>query len=162
MERLHRFFRLSIAERWLLIKAALLLGIIGLGKRLLPFRTLRWLLARAAGAPARPRCTDPHSSDTIVWAVQAASLHILGSSSCLTQALGAQVLLARRGYPALIHIGVTRREQGQFRAHAWVESEGRVLIGGTGLERFAPLAVLEHRQPPIPRTVPAPPARRPR
>jgi hypothetical protein len=125
-----------------LIKVALLLGAIGLGKRLLPFRTLRWLLARAAGAPAGPRRTDPHSTDTIVWAVQA-SLRVLGSNSCLTQALGAQVLLARRGYPALIHIGVTRREQGRFQAHAWVENEGRVVIGGTGLERFASLAVLE-------------------
>jgi hypothetical protein len=143
MDCLHRFFRLSVAERWLLLKAALLLGSIGLGKRLLPLRTLRWLLARAAGAPAGPRRTDPHSTDTIVWAVRVASSHILGSNNCLTQALGAQLLLARRGYPARIHIGVTRSEQGQFRAHAWVESEDKVIIGGTGLERFASLAVLE-------------------
>jgi hypothetical protein len=122
-------------------------GAIGLGKRLLPFKTLRWLLARAAGAPTGPRRTEPHSTDMISWAVQACRLRILGSNSCLTQALGAQVLLARHGYPALIHIGVTRREQGQFQAHAWVESEGRVIIGGTGLERFATLAVLEGEEP---------------
>src|SRR5919112_6290116 len=147
MEHLNKMLRLSIAERWLLIKAALLLGTIGLGKRLLPFRTLGWLLVRAAGAPTGPRRTNPHPTDTIVWAVQACRLRVLGSNNCLTQALGTQVLLARHGYPAQVHIGVTRREQGRFQAHAWVESEGRVIIGGTGLERFASLTVLEGEEP---------------
>jgi hypothetical protein len=53
------------------------------------------------------------------------------------------VLLARRGYPTFVHIGVVRGEQEQFQAHAWVVTEGKVVIGGSELERYAPLAVLE-------------------
>ncbi len=140
---LHRFLLLPAADRWLLIKAALLLEAIKLGLRLLPFRTVRRLLARAAGGPARrPRCANHASADGVAWAVDVASRHVPGAKSCLTQALAAQVLLTRRGYPALVHIGVTRGEQGRFQAHAWVESEDKVVIGESELERFTPLTVL--------------------
>jgi hypothetical protein len=55
-------------------------------------------------------------------------------------------LLVRQGYPALLHIGAAKGEGGQLRAHAWVESEGRVVIGGHDLGRYAPLVALEAEQ----------------
>jgi Transglutaminase-like superfamily len=68
-----------------------------------------------------------------------------GAKTRLNQALATQMLLARRGYPALLHIGVAKGKEGQFQAHAWVESEGKVVIGGAGLGCFTPLAVLEEK-----------------
>jgi hypothetical protein len=53
------------------------------------------------------------------------------------------VLLARHGHPALVRIGVVRGEGGGVQAHAWVESEGAVVIGGAELDRYTPLAGLE-------------------
>jgi hypothetical protein len=144
MERLGRFSRLPSTEQWLLIKAALLVEAIKLGMRLLPFRTLRRLLARAADTPLGVRhAAHSTPAERVAWAVEAASRHTPGIKTCLAQALAAQVLLARRGHPALLHIGVARGDRGQFEAHAWVESEGRIVIGGSGLERFAPLPVTE-------------------
>lgn len=144
MEHLRRFLRLPAAERRLLIKAALLLESIKLGMRLLPFRTLRRLLDRAAARPLGPQRASHSSVERVVWSVEAASRHTPGVKTCLTQALAAQVLLARRSCPALLHIGVAKgEEQGEFQAHAWVESEGKVVIGGPALERYVPLAVLE-------------------
>jgi hypothetical protein len=143
MALLRKFLRLPAADRWLLIKAALLLEAIAVGKRLLPFRILRRLLARAADTPTGPGHTDRLSPDKFAWAVEAANRHTPGTKACLTQALAVQVLLARAGHPALLHLGVARGERGQFRAHAWVESEGKVIIGGPGLEDFTPLTILE-------------------
>jgi hypothetical protein len=143
MEHLPKFLRLPTAERRLLIKAALLLEAIKLGMKLLPFRTLRRLTSLVAGTPVRPRCADHPSAERVAWAVEVASRHTPGVKSCLAQALAAQVLLARCGYPALLHIGVTRGVQGQFQAHAWVETEGKVVIGGSELGGYAPLAILE-------------------
>jgi hypothetical protein len=40
-------------------------------------------------------------------------------------------MLSRYGYPASVRIGVTRSETGQLQAHAWVESKGRVVFGGS-------------------------------
>ena len=142
---LRKFLRLSAAERQLLIKTALLLEVIKLGMWLLPFRILRCLLARmAAGtAPARLRHADHPSVDRITWAVETASRRTPGLKTCLAQALAAQVLLTRRGYPALLRIGVAKGERQQLQAHAWVESEGKIVIGGSELERYTPLAVLK-------------------
>jgi hypothetical protein len=50
----------------------------------------------------------------------------------LAQALATQVLLERRGYPTQLRIGFTSYKGGQMSAHAWVESQGRVAIGGAG------------------------------
>ena len=49
-------------------------------------------------------------------------------STCLVQALAGQWMLLREGYPAQLRIGVSKAEG--FEAHAWVELEGKVLIGG--------------------------------
>jgi len=148
MKLLREFLLLSTADKWLLIKAALLLEVIKLSMRLLPFQTLRRLSARTAGAPVRRARSPDHASvDKVVWAVEVATQHTLGVKTCLNQALATQILLARRGYPALLYIGATKGKGGQFQAHAWVESQGKVVIGGSGLERFVPLAVLEEKGP---------------
>jgi Transglutaminase-like superfamily len=141
---LRKILLLPTADMWLLLKTALLLVATKLGMQLLPFRTLRRLLALAASVTAKKlRDSERLSTDRITWAVEATSRRMPWVRSCLTQALATQVLLIRHGYPALLHIGVIRGELGQFRAHAWVESEGKVLIGGSGSEGFTPLAILE-------------------
>lgn len=90
-------------------------------------------------------------------------------ASCLTQAMALQLLLAKRGQLCAVCIGVERRKtspnatalnatkngagempippahgsdatDGGFRAHAWVEWRGRVLIGGD-VRRWKPLTV---------------------
>ena len=97
-------------------------------------------------------------------------------ASCLTQAMALQMMLARRGQHCDIRIGVERRisapaesakgsshaaranplarvargsdvADGQFRAHAWVEWHGRVLIGGD-VRGWKPLALFAAVTPP--------------
>jgi hypothetical protein len=143
MKRLRSFLRLPINDQRLLVKAALLLEAIKLVMRLVPFQVLRRLVDRAARAPMGMKRVDSASAERVAWAVQAASRHMVGEKTCLTQALAAQTLLTRRGYPALLRIGVVKNEGRVFQAHAWVECEGKVVIGGHELERYTPLATLE-------------------
>jgi len=51
-------------------------------------------------------------------------------STCLAVALVAQSLLMRHGYESSFRIGVRRSEDRAFAAHAWLEREGRVIVGG--------------------------------
>jgi Transglutaminase-like superfamily len=139
MSRVRKFFRLPHGERWLLLKAALLLGAIRIGLRLLAFQTLKQLLDSAS----QPRSASEFSSDQIVWAVIAASRYVLGDKPCLVQALAVQLLLKRRGYPASLRIGVARKGRGELQAHAWVESEDSVVIGGGDLSRYKPFSAFD-------------------
>jgi hypothetical protein len=141
--RLRKFVRLPASERRLLVKAALLLVAIRLGLGLLPFQTLRHLLAQVAEAPTGFRGTNRSSTEGIARAVEVAGRHLPGAGTCLTQALAAEVLLRRQGYPSLLHIGVLRGEEGRLEAHAWLKSGDKVVIGGAELERYMPLALLE-------------------
>ena len=143
MRSLRRFLRLRTTEKWFLIKTALLLEAIKLAMWLLPFRVLRSLAERAGKIPVRLRRADHFSARTIGWAVEALSRNTPGEKTCLAQALAAQVLLVRRGHPALLHIGVLRDDKGAFQAHAWVECEGEVVVGGHQLERYTLLTTLE-------------------
>lgn len=94
-------------------------------------------------------------------------------ASCLTQAMALQMMLAQRGYHCAVCIGVERRTaspekssggappkfqlnplargsdiaDGKFRAHAWVEWHGRVLIGGD-VRQWKPLTIFAPVAPP--------------
>jgi hypothetical protein len=58
------------------------------------------------------------------------------------------MMLNRYGYPAHIHIGVAKDHTGSFGAHAWLESEGTIVIGGEeSASLFAPLGVIGEGNP---------------
>lgn len=140
MERLNKFFRLPSTDRHLLIKSVLLVGAIRVGLRLLPFQTVRHFVVRLTRRPSLWRGEGRISIDRVVWAVTVAS-HCVSDATCLTQALATQVLLGRRGQHTSLRIGVARSATGQFQAHAWVEKDGGVVIGGSAqhLQRYTPL-----------------------
>jgi len=141
--RLRKFLSLPSSERLLLIKSALMLMAIKVGLKLLPFRHLNSLLARTSHTPRHSRKNGSFKPDQLVRSVDIASRYIPGAGNCLVQALSAQALLARHGHPATVRIGVTHDEENQFKAHAWLESEGKVVIGGPDLDGYAPLLAIE-------------------
>jgi len=144
MRKVVKFLRLTPADRRLVIQAAFVMAAIRLGLWLLPFRTLRGILARLT--PAAPVWREPSGAsvdaDRIAWAVTRVS-RFVPAGTCLTQALAAQLLLRRRGLSACLRIGVARGAEAQFLAHAWVESQGRVVVGGPGVTRYTALPHLE-------------------
>jgi len=146
MKRLLEFLWLTPSDRRLLVSAALLLGVIRLGLSLLPFQTLRGLVSCVAQALTGLRKADQPSSDRVAWAVGVASRYVL-KATCLTQALAVQALLEREGYPACLRVSVARGEERELKGHAWVESEGKVVVGGLELERYTPLPALDGERP---------------
>jgi hypothetical protein len=147
MERFSKLFLLS-RNAPLLIQATSLLAAIRLGLRVLPFATLRTLLARLArtrhGTDGQ---RDGTARDRTIWAVETASRHFPAISTCLTQALAIHVLLARQGCKSILRIGVKRDTDGKFIAHAWLEKDGIILIGGAGHRSYAPMPGLNGLEP---------------
>jgi hypothetical protein len=140
MRRIHKFLNLSSTEQTLLIRTWFLLGFIRLGMALLPFSTLRKLLYRFRSILGRGE--KKFSEDRLVWSVGVVSRYI-PKATCLAQAITTQILLQQAGHQACLHIGVTEAEEGGLKAHAWVESQGKVLIGGIDLNQYTHLLALE-------------------
>jgi hypothetical protein len=51
-------------------------------------------------------------------------------ADCLVQAIAAQAWLEHQGYEPRMHVGVMKDTGGELRAHAWLELDGRVIVGG--------------------------------
>ncbi len=78
----------------------------------------------------------------LALAVARAAAHHLRPMTCLPRALALQRMLAQRGIPSVLRIGV-RKEAATFTAHAWVEVEGRALGEPEAIEeRFRALLPL--------------------
>ncbi|MBI5411081.1 MAG: lasso peptide biosynthesis B2 protein, partial [Nitrospirae bacterium] len=92
----------------------------------------------SAVAVARDRNTSL-PAERIAWAIHVASRYLPGTGNCLVQALATQGLLARHGNPACVRIGVANDEDGRFKAHAWVECDGTIVIGGVGVSQYTAL-----------------------
>lgn len=73
--------------------------------------------------------------ERVVWAVRAASARI-PRATCLTQALAVRLMLQRRGLPALLRIGVARSAEKGVEGHAWIECQGRIIIGQSEPEHY--------------------------
>ena len=128
------------ARDWgLLAETALVLTMAKAGLRLLPYGSLQRIADKPAGkAPIESASGTPAR---IAWALGALARRLPGRNTCLVQALAAHAMLRRRGYASELRIGVAGKDPaGGIQAHAWVECEGRVVIGG--IEDLGTYAVL--------------------
>jgi Transglutaminase-like superfamily len=134
MNKARKFLSLSRTEQWMLARAIIELWRAWFGLRTMSFARLRSLasgLARAtvAGADEPP--------ERVAWAVAAASSFVPDGANCLIRALAAGRMLRRYGHDANLRIGVAKASPaGGLTAHAWLESGGKVVIGGFELGRY--------------------------
>lgn len=130
MGRLHKFFQIPAKDRRFLIKVASLVALIRAGLWLFSFNTVRGWVEKL-GRPILPveEAAAPRVINRIVTAVKITSTYI-PQATCLTQALATQVLVSRRGLPTILRIGVAKSTAGVFEAHAWVEYQDQIIIGG--------------------------------
>ena len=122
-------------RRALLVEAAWYLVRVWLTLRLLPFSTLAASLDRDRVR----RGVVPADIAAVRWAVEAAARHLPISLTCLPQAFAASWMLMARGGRPLLHYGVAKREN-CFEAHAWVEQDGKPVVGHREAGRFTELA----------------------
>ena len=129
----------------MIFQIAFIMVLVRLALRIMPVKTARTLLAWGAETCGAPETNDSAYKNRVVWAVSAVGNRILGDGPCLTQALTTQLLLRRRGYRASLNIGVAKDKYALLVAHAWVESDGVIVIGGPekDLEGYTRLSAIE-------------------
>jgi len=111
-----RLRSLSFGELFRVVEIAALLALSSLASRMLaPRRYLGWA-HRSLGSRPRP---DAAELRRLVRLVEAVDERLPGGAHCLRRALVLCVLLRRRGVPATVEVGVTRRDGGIV-AHAWL------------------------------------------
>jgi hypothetical protein len=133
VHRLRTFLRLPPADRTLAVRAAGWLVLARVALWTLPFARVQAMATRF-GERRRSVGVAP---GRLAWTVETTARSIPGAT-CLTQALAAHVMLSRAGEHPSLHIGVAT-DRGAFEAHAWLELNGRPLVGDRELDRYARL-----------------------
>ena len=152
LQSLRAVLRLPAIQRRLYLRALATVVVIRMALTLLPSRLIIRGVARLSSdrPGARTKGLDPRM---IAQAVERVSLRVPGAT-CLTQALAAHMMLHTHGHRSSLCLGVARTEQGDFRAHAWLESQGRIVIGADGVAKLTRLPNLPANSRFLPRQEP--------
>jgi hypothetical protein len=117
--KLERFLRLPRADRWLLIRIALLVPLIETALRLAGFKRTCGLLRRFAGpwefTPDPAGQVDRHGR-----LLELFYRHFPGAGRCLARSLSLWWLLQRIGVDTQLRVGMMKQDGGLI-AHAWIE-----------------------------------------
>lgn len=134
MGTVRKFLALPGSEQRLLASAFFAVGAARLRLAVMPFRA-----GKGYARGCRPAGKPGPGPDRIAWAIDVASRR-LGNMTCLVRALAGHALLARRGFSSCISLGVAssseRDAANGLIAHAWLESEGRILLGGPNIRGY--------------------------
>jgi hypothetical protein len=137
--KLRKAWSLPAREWMLLTEAAVCFPAVELALRLMPLRRLLTLCERGSRPDASPISVSPERASRLVEAVARVCPF---RATCLKRALVLYALLTRRGLSARLLLG-TAKENGNFRAHAWVEHGGKVVLGGQEDSRYLLLCSLD-------------------
>jgi len=141
---LRKFRQLRPDARIALVEAMLLVTGIRILLPAFGLKNVRWILkATGSALHAKPGL---HAGE-ILRLLQAAARRCPVGSTCLTRALAGQLLLRKAGIESRLCIGVMRDQRHAFQAHAWLERDGKVILGGSNEEirQWSPLSGVDER-----------------
>lgn len=147
-EQIRKVLQLTPREGLILLQAWILLLVLDLALRVMPFHALLTVSQRAFMKSQKQAVRGP-SAARLAWLVDVAGRYSPVTATCLKQALVLSWLLGRAGILTTLRIGVARQD-GFLRAHAWLEREGTAVFDPGGREHYAPLPPVCFRRPATP------------
>jgi hypothetical protein len=136
LKSLRKFLARPPRERRLFLRVFALVAYVRILLWIYPFQVVRGRVQRLGSR--RDRAAVP--SALIEWAVPSAA-RFVPEATCLTQALAATALLEQGGQTAQLKFGVRRARDKSLEAHAWVECDGKIVVGGHDLQHLIELPV---------------------
>lgn len=134
---LTKFIRLSWVEHLLLLEATLWLGMARIAILTVPFRLLaRYWGRQMVESPAVEAREPKELLKQVSRAVAVMSHYLPWETKCLAQALAAKMMLKCRGISSTLYLGLTKDQDNEIKAHAWLRSGTVVLTGSRGKNKF--------------------------
>jgi hypothetical protein len=129
--------RRAVAEWILILEAFLLIRMLGLLIRALPFRQLVLLmgLRQTENLILNRRADRSHVAE-VRRAVRVAARGTPSKSACLVRALTAKVMLRQCGVTSTLYLGVSTGGP-QLRAHAWLKVGESVVTGEHEMHEYS-------------------------
>jgi len=139
MNRARKFLALPAFDRALLLRALIALWLVRLLLWTVPYSRVRAVIERLKKASLPVDAGFRPSPERIAWSVRAASAGVATGANCLLRALAGEILLGRFGYQSELKFGANRGGGAGLAAHAWLECEGKIILGELEAPGYAPL-----------------------
>src|SRR4051794_32195211 len=141
MNRVVRAIRGSRGKRWLLMQASSLVCLVRLALYVLPFKSVVDLCKSLLTTTRRP--STKVAAEHAAWAVDVTARALPLDATCLVTAIAAQILCHWYGHRTEVCVGGAQSAGTGFAAHAWLEKDGQVILGGvTSPQEFCRILVL--------------------
>lgn len=140
--RINKFRRLSASDKMIFLETFVVLLLSKITVMVLPFRTVAARLGKL-NASSRNDLNEIEqaAAQRIRYAIFAVSANVPWSSVCMDQALAASYMLNRRQVPNTLFLGVRIDDsRKKLDAHAWVECNRKVVVGGQHSCQFKVIA----------------------
>ena len=130
MQKLRRLAQRKPADWGYLAIAAFELLCARIRLSFVPTQTILAALQEHSLSSAHDGSGERVSIERLGWAIGAAGGHVPWRSDCLVQVMAADHWLARHGLKGKFYLGVTKDEEGEFAAHAWLKLGELTVVGG--------------------------------
>lgn len=128
------------------LQVGVLLIVTRVALLVLPYKMVKGWFERWGSRPGRARGEE--YKELLTWAGSGLGRYVLDDKPCLTQALVIQAMMRRAGHSAELRIGVLKDKDDKLTAHAWLESGGRIILGGRRANlRYAQMSPLVDAAP---------------
>lgn len=132
-----RFFRKPLAEQLIFSEAVFWLALTRMATLILPFKWIARFLGTHMVESVRLQSTDQtRRARHVASCIRAMSRHLPWDCKCLVQAISAKMMLDRRSIPTTLYLGVSKDQQDEMIAHAWLRAGNAIVLGGGGLKQF--------------------------
>lgn len=145
IRKIKKFRKLSSKEKRLFFEAYVTVGIMRAAILRIPFKRLtRSLKHQQNDMEIIPLDSEEmQTALSVSKAISRASAHTPWESTCLVQSLTAKRMLARRGVPGVLYLGVAKNtdDGADMKAHSWSQCGEMIITGGEGHENFTVLSM---------------------
>ncbi len=134
IRRIRAFYRWSLDEKWLFLKAMAYIFFYCLVVYVFPSKKLRNYLGIPGEFPHN-RESEVITREKVVLALRRAMRVLRISKICLVYALSGKKILLNKGIGSTLYLGM-KKEKGKRFAHAWLFSQGHPIVGCEEKEQY--------------------------
>lgn len=135
LKRFEKFSQLHWLQKIIYLKVFLVILIIKISLGILSFPNFKKLYSLLSKT-YKQKTYHPEYIQTLVLAIKACSPSL--TATCLPQALALKFFL-RKSPLYILKIGVQKDVNNKFEAHAWIETNGEIILGNLPDFGFMPL-----------------------
>lgn len=138
-KKIFRFFSLAANEKWLFLEAVYLALWSRIFIGFFPFKKFAVHLGNAREIKLDSTAHNNLLIKDICNAMKRSSRYLPFKRKCLIDAVIVKKMLEKRGIKTTLYLGVSKKEQNEMIAHAWLVLGNEVIVGKQGMEKFVPV-----------------------